>query len=248
MDRVLYVAMTGAHQTLQAQALTSHNLANANTIGFRQDKLDLRNMPTFADDGLPTRAYALAERPGIDFKSGKLISTGRDLDVAVQGDGWIAVQAPDGKEAYTRAGDLQRDADGMLLTSTGYPVLGDGGPISIPPTEKIEIGKDGTISIRPSGESPENLVVVGRIRLVKPTADNPLYKDTAGLMRTSNGQPAPPDASVHLVSGALEGSNVNPAEALVTMIESARRFEMQIKMMNTAAENANVTNQLLRLE
>ncbi len=248
MDRVLYVAMTGAQQTLQAQALTNHNLANANTIGFRQDKADFRNMPVFGDDGLPTRAYAMAERPGIDLKSGKLISTGRDLDIAIQDEGWIAIQAPDGKEAYTRAGDLQRDASGLLTTATGYLVLGNSGPISIPPTEKIEIAKDGTISIRPPGESPENLVVVDRIRLVKPTADNPLYKDASGLMRTTNGQPAPPDASVTVVAGALEGSNVNPAEALVSMIESARRFEMQIKMMHTAAENATASNQLLRLE
>lgn len=247
MDRMLYVAMTGAQQTLRAQAITSHNLANANTVGFRQDMADFRNMPVFGD-GLPTRSYAMAERSGIDLKSGKLMSTGRELDVAVQGEGWIAIQAPDGNEAYTRGGDLQRDANGLLTTATGYPVLGNGGPISIPPTEKIEIGADGTISIRPPGESPSNLVVVDRIKLIKPTADNPLYKDSSGLMRTSDGQPAPADASVTLVAGALEGSNVNPAEALVNMIESARRFEMQIKMMNTAQENANATNQLLRLE
>ncbi|HRF45408.1 MAG TPA: flagellar hook-basal body complex protein, partial [Candidatus Competibacteraceae bacterium] len=134
MDRMLYVAMTGAQQTLRAQAITSHNLANANTVGFRQDMADFRNMPVFGD-GLPTRSYAMAERSGIDLKSGKLMSTGRELDVAVQGEGWIAVQAPDGNEAYTRSGDLQRDANGLLTTATGYPVLGNGGPISIPPTE-----------------------------------------------------------------------------------------------------------------
>lgn len=248
MDRMLYVAMTGAQQTLRAQAITSHNLANANTVGFRQDMADFRSMPIFSDDSLPTRVNAMTQRSSVDLKSGKLMSTGRDLDVAVQGEGWIAIQAPDGGEAYTRSGDLQRDANGLLTTATGYPVLGNGGPISIPPADKIEIGADGTISIRAPGEAITDLVVVDRIRLVKPTPDNPLYKDVSGLMRTANGQPAPPDASVTLVAGALEGSNVNPAEALVRMIEDARRYEMQIKMMSTAQENASATNQLLRLE
>jgi flagellar basal-body rod protein FlgF len=247
MDRMVYVAMTGAQQTLRAQTITSHNLANANTVGFRQDMADFRNMPVFGD-GLPTRSYAMAERPGIDLKAGKLMSTGRDLDVAVQGDGWIAIQVPDGGEAYTRAGDLQLDANGLLKTANGYPVLGNGGPISIPPTEKIEIGADGTLSIRPPGEGPANLVEVDRIRLVKPTGANALYKDASGLMRSANDQPIPPDAAVRLTAGALESSNVNPAEALVAMIESSRRFEMQIKMMSTAQENDNATNQLLRLE
>ena len=248
MDRMLYVAMTGARQTLQAQALVSHNLANANTVGFRLDMADFRSMPVFSNDGLPTRVYTAAERPGIDLKPGKTMTTGRDLDVAIQGEGWIAIQAPDGTEAYTRAGNFQMDTNGLLTTDAGYPVLGAGGPISIPPAEKIEIGEDGIISIRPLGESAANLVEAGRIRLIKPTEANPLYKDEAGFMRTRDGGNAPPDASVRLLAGALESSNVNPAEALVNMIESARRFEMQIKMMKAAEENSAATNQLLRLE
>jgi flagellar basal-body rod protein FlgF len=248
MDRMLYVAMTGAQQTLRAQATINHNLANANTIGFRQDIADFRSMPAFSDDGLPTRVYAMAERVGVDLNDGKLMTTDRELDIAVQGEGWIAIQAPDGQEAYTRAGDLQREPNGMLVTATGHPVLGNGGPVFIPPAEKILIGEDGTLSIRPIGEDPVNLLEVDRIRLVKPTADNPLYKDEAGFMRTVTGEPAPPDAAVRILSGALEGSNVNPAAALVSMIESARRFEMQIKMMNTAQDNDSATNQLLKLE
>ena len=247
MDRMLYVAMTGAQQTLQAQAIVSHNLANANTAGFRQDLADFRSMPVFADHGMPTRAYAMAERPGSDLRLGRVMTTGRDLDVALQGEGWIAVQAPDGSEAYTRAGDLQVDANGLLKTANGHPVMGNGGPISIPPAEKIEVGADGTISVRPLGETSTNLVEVDRIKLVKP-ADGALYKDASGLMRTNDGQPAAPDAAVRLLGGALESSNVNPAEALVNMIESARRFELQVKMMKVAEDNANTTNQLLRLE
>lgn len=247
MDRLLYVAMTGAHQTLRAQAVVSHNLANANTIGFHQDLADSRSMPVFGD-GLPTRVYAMTERSGTDLRSGKIMTTGRDLDVAIQGEGWLAIQAPDGTEAYTRAGDLQLDTNGQLKTANGYPVMGEGGPISIPPAEKIEIGADGAISIRPLGEASSNLVEVGRIRLIKPTEANPLYKDEGGFMRTLDGSAAPPDASVRLQGGALESSNVNAAQALVSMIESARRFEIQVKMMKTAEESSSATNQLLRLE
>ena len=247
MDRMLYVAMTGAQQTLRAQALVSHNLANANTVGFRQDMGDFRSMPVFGDQGLPTRVYAMAERPGVDTRLGRIMTTGRDLDVAIQGEGWIAVQAPDDGEAYTRAGDLQVDANGLLTTANGRPVLGNGGPITLPPAEKIEIGADGTLSIRPIGEGPANMVAVDRIKLVKP-ADGALYKEASGLMRASDGQPVPADAAVRLQNGALESSNVNPAEALVSMIESARRFELQVKMMKVAEDNSSNTNQLLRLE
>lgn len=247
MDRLLYVSMTGARETLRAQALVSQNLANANTTGFRQDVPDFRSMPVFAEQGLPTRAYAMAERSGTDLRAGHVMTTGRDLDIAVQGEGWIAVQGPDGKEAYTRSGDLQVDANGLLTTIEGRPVLGNGGPISIPPAEKIEIGASGAISVRPLGEGSTNLVEVDRIKLVKPAA-GALYKDDSGLMRPGDGQPLPPDASVRVLGGALESSNVNAAQALVNMIESARRFELQIKMMKVAEDNSSATNQLLRLE
>ncbi|MFO1349951.1 MAG: flagellar basal-body rod protein FlgF [Gammaproteobacteria bacterium] len=244
MDRSLYVAMTGARQIMQAQAINNHNLANATTTGFRQDLRAFRAMPVFGE-GLPSRAYAMAERPGVDFTPGPVVNTGRDLDVAVQGEGWIAVQAPDGKEAYTRAGDLQIDANGLLTTGAGYAVLGDGGPIAIPPASKVEIGSDGTIAIVPQGET--STIAAERIRLVKPDPAT-LIKDEQGLMRARDGKPAAPDATVRLTAGALEGSNVNSAEALVTMIELARQYEMQIKMMDSSAEQAASSDQLLRLE
>ncbi len=247
MDRMLYVAMNGAQQTLRAQTVVSNNLANANTTGFRQDVADFRSMPVFSEQGLPTRVYAMAERPGADLRAGRMMSTGRDLDVAVQGEGWIAVQTAEGGEGYTRAGDLQTDANGLLMTATGQPVLGNGGPISIPPAQKIEIGDDGTISICPPGQGSSSLVQVDRIKLVKP-AEGSFYKDASGLMRAHDGQPFPADAAVRLQGGALESSNVNPAEALVSMIESARRFELQVKLMKVAEDNSSATNQLLRLE
>ena len=249
MDRMVYLAMTGAKQTLNVQALISHNLANVNTVGFRKDLATYRSMPSFSDDpALPTRVYAMAERPGVDLTEGKVMTTGRDLDIAIKGEGWIAIQLADGSEAYTRSGDLQMDSNGQLTTANGHPVLGNGGSISIPPAEKIQIGEDGTISIRPLGETPENLVVVDRIRLVKPDGENPLYKDETGFFRMRDGAGAPADATVRIVSGALEGSNVNPADALVSMIDASRRFELQIKMMSTAQENATNADQLLKLD
>lgn len=249
MDRMLYVAMTGAQQTFRTQALISHNLANINTVGFRKDLADFRSMPVFSDDpALPSRVFSMAERPGIDLTQGKIMTTGRDLDIAIKGEGWIAIQVPDGGEAYTRNGELQLDANGQLTTANGYPVLGNGGPIALPPAEKIQIGEDGTISIRPLGETPENLVEIDRIRLVKPDGGNPLYKDETGFMRLKEGGAAPPDATVRIAPGALESSNVNPAEALVSMIDASRRFELQVKMMSAAQENARNTDQLLKLE
>lgn len=247
MDRMLYVAMSGARQTLQAQAVVSHNLANANTAGFRQDLADFRSMPVFSEQGLPSRVYTMAERPGSDLRLGRVMTTGRDLDITLQGAGWLAVQGPDGQEAYTRSGDLQVGPSGQLTTADGRPVLDNSGPISIPPAAKITIGGDGTISIQPLGGNGASTVTVDRLKLVNP-ADNALYKDTTGLMRANDGQPFPADAVVRVQSGALESSNVNPAEALVGMIESARRFELQVKMMKVAEDNSSATNQLLRLE
>ncbi|MCP3671677.1 MAG: flagellar hook-basal body complex protein, partial [Gammaproteobacteria bacterium] len=167
MDRMLYVAMSGAKETLLAQAANSNNLANATTTGFLADLQQFRSMPVFGD-GHPTRVYALSERPATDFKSGAIVQTGRELDVALNGKGWITVQAPDGSEAYTRRGDLKLDANGLLTTGNGLPVTGNGGPIAIPPAEKIDIAPDGTISIRPLGQAVNELAIVDQIRMVNP--------------------------------------------------------------------------------
>lgn len=249
MDRALFVAMTGARQLLRAQAINNQNLANASTPGYRQDLTALRAMPVFGDlyEGyLPTRVYALAERPGVDLSAGSHVTTGRSLDVAVDGEGWIAVQAPDGTEAYTRAGDLRLDPGGLLVTGAGHQVLGNAGPVAVPPAEALQIGRDGTLSVRPVGEPATTVAVVDRLRLVRPDPDT-LIKDRFGLMRTRDGQPAPPDAAVRLVSETLEGSNVNAVTALVQMIELARGFETQIQMMAALEDNDRSSDQLLRL-
>lgn len=245
MDRILYVAMSGASQTLLAQGAVSHNLANVSTTGFKADLNQMRSMQVFGA-GAPSRVYAMSERPGVDLSAGTLQSTGNELDVAVSGDGWIAVQAPDGSEAYTRAGDLHISSNGILVTGAGHPVLGNGGPIAIPPSEKLEIGGDGTISIRPLGQAASTLAELDRIKLVNPQSDQ-LEKGPDGLFRLTSGANAEADGSVSLVSGALESSNVNAVGMLVEMIALARRFEMQVKVMEDAKRNDESSTAMMRV-
>ncbi|MDH4134257.1 MAG: flagellar basal body rod protein FlgF [Gammaproteobacteria bacterium] len=245
MDRMLYIAMTGAKQTLLAQAANTNNLANASTTAFRADFEAFRAMPVYGD-GYPSRVYAMAERPGVDLKSGTVVSTGRELDVAVSGEGWIAVQAADGSEAYTRAGDLRFSSNGLLTTGTGLAVLGNGGPIAVPPAEKIEIGVDGTISARGLGQAPNTLSAVDRIRLVNPPKGD-LVKGKDGLLRLRNGEPAAVDENVRLVSGSLESSNVNAVEAMVSLITLSRQFEMQVKAMRASEDIDQSAAQILRM-
>lgn len=245
MDKLLYVAMSGASQTLLAQAENNNNLANANTTGFRADLAAFRAMPVFGP-GAPSRVYAMAESPGTDFSYGSLISTGRDLDVAVKGDGWIAVQGADGKEGYTRAGDLRITTAGLLENGAGHLVLGNSGPIAIPPAEKIEIGVDGTVSIQPTGQSATTLSVVDRIKLVNPPKQD-MAKGGDGLMYMKDGSVLPPDAAVGVAAGSLETSNVNPVEAMVNMISLARQFEMQVKMMRASQDNDASAAQIMRM-
>ena len=244
MDRMLYVAMSGAKETLLAQATNSNNLANASTTGFLADLQQFRSMPVFGD-GHPTRVYGLSERPATNFHSGSIVQTGRELDVALNGKGWIAVQAPDGSEAYTRRGDLKLDANGLLTTGNGLPVTGNGGPIAIPPAEKIDIAPDGTISIRPLGQGVNELATIDQIKMVNPQHTD-LEKGKDGLMRLKPGATTEPDASLQLVSGTLESSNVNVVDSLVDMIELARRFEIQVKMMKVSEEMEQGSTSIMR--
>lgn len=245
MDRGLYISMSGAKQTLIAQAVNSHNLANASTTGFKADLAQFRSMPVYGP-GLPTRAYAMTERHGIDFNSGTVQQTGRDLDISLQSDGWIAVQSKSGEEAYTRSGDLRVTPDGLLITGSGLPVLGNGGPITIPASEKLEIGNDGTISVIPLGDSAATLAAIDRIKLVNPDLSQ-VTKGTDGLFRMNDDSIAAASADVRVVSGTLESSNVSVVDAMVTMIELARNFEMQVKMMETLSKNEEASAQLMRV-
>jgi flagellar basal-body rod protein FlgF len=243
MDRLLYTAMSGAKSMLDRQATVANNIANLSTAGYRADVSVYRAIPV-AGDGMQTRTSVAESTPGTDFSTGALIETGRSLDVAITGKGWIAVQAPDGTEAYTRAGSFDIGSDGTLVTKDGNQVMGDGGPIAIPPNTSIQIGKDGTVSGVPLQPPRTGVTVVGRIKLVdaEPTA---LKKGTDGLFHMKDGSTADQSDAVTLTSGSVEASNVNTAAALVDMISAARQFEMHMKMISSNEENDKQATQLL---
>jgi len=254
MDKLLYVSMSGAKQNLVGISMNANNLANARTVGFRSDFEQQRAMQAFGE-GHPTRVFAMTDRPGSKMHNGAIQSTGRDLDVAIGGRGWMAVQDGQGNEAYTREGNLQITTEGMLTTAKGNPVMGDGGPIVLPiPVEKVEIGPDGTVTVRPQGAPANFLEVVDRIKLIEPPSNNDLTKGGDGLFRSKESVltnelcgfcEASPNVS--LLSGALEMSNVNPVEEMVQMISHQRQYELQIKMMKKAEEIDQSQDQLLRI-
>ncbi len=243
MDRSLYVGMTGASQILQAQAVLAQNLANVSTNGFRADLHAFSAVP-IDGPGFPTRVNAVAGLAGFSTASGMIMHSGAPLDVAIRGKGWFAVQAQDGTEAYTRAGDLHITADGTLVTAAGLPVMGDGGPINVPPSDNVVIGADGTITVVPQGVGAKGAGAVARLKLVNPP-EAQLVKGADGLVRTKDGIPAPADALVQVEGGALETSNVNAPRALVEMISLSRLFDMQTKLMSTAEQNAASAQKLL---
>ena len=245
MDEAVYLAMTGAKQTEIAQAINTNNLANISTTGFRADLHAFSAVPV-EGPGIDSRVNAVVDAYGTDFSQGPTSSTGRDLDVAIQGPGFIAVQAPDGSEAYTRAGDLRVDASGLMTTGAGHLVLGDNGPVSVPPSESMLIGTDGTVSLRPIGQGAETLAVADRIKLVNPDPAT-LVKGEDGLLRLADGSTAAASADVELTAGALEQSNVNAALTLVNMIELSRQYEMQINVIREAKDNADASAQLLNV-
>ena len=245
MDEMIYLAMTGARQTEYAQSINSNNLANASTTGFRADLHAFSSVPVDGP-GVDSRINAVVDSHGTDLAPGAIVNTGRDLDVAIAGDGYLAVQAADGSEAYTRAGDLRVEAGGLLTTGAGHLVLGDGGPVAIPPNASLLIGNDGTVSIQPLGQGPETIAVVDRIKLVNPDPTS-LQKRADGLLQPGDGDAAPSDASVSLISGSLEQSNVNVAKTLVNMIELARQYEMQINVIKASEENADSAASMMRL-
>jgi flagellar basal-body rod protein FlgF len=244
MDKLLYVAMSGAKETLRAQAANTHNLANASTTGFKAD-LSAFQSRAVTGPGYASRVYATDQTVGWDHGVGSLEQTGNPLDLAIKGQGFFAVQDVTGNEAYTRAGDLHVDPSGQLLTATGLPVLGDSGPISVPPHTSVAVGNDGTISIVPLGQSPNTVSTVGRIKLVNPPLDT-IERSNDGLFRATNGQPLEADAATTVASGSLESSNVDLASCMVNMIELSRHFDLQIKALHTAEEDGQASAKLLQ--
>lgn len=243
MDKLIYTAMSGAKQTLVQQGVVANNLANLSTTGYREEAAAFRAVPV-QGDGLPTRVFAVDTITGANMTPGAIQKTGRDLDVAIQGPGWLAVEARDGSEAYTRNGSFDINSEGILQTRTGLNVMSEGGPISIPANSSVTIARDGTVSAVPQGQSLSNVIVLGRLKLVNPPAGD-LVKGQDGLFRTAGGEPAETSQDVALVAGALEGSNVNAVETMVSMITLARQFEMQMKLLQNAEANSKSADQLL---
>ena len=238
MDRMIYLSMSGAKATMQRQDTLANNLANVSTPGFRAELQAFRAVPV-QGSGASTRVYALETTTGYDGSAGAITATGRNLDVAVTGSSWLSVQALDGTEAYTRGGSFDVSSEGTLVTRSGLPVLGDGGPIQIPPNAVVSIGGDGTVSAK--GTDGKN-TAVGRLKIVTPEA--PLTRGVDGLFRAPDGD-LPADTNARVQDGALEGSNVSPVETMVAMISAARQFEAQMKMLSTAEGNEKAASQLL---
>jgi flagellar basal-body rod protein FlgF len=244
MDRMIYIAGAGAKQALDQQASVANNMANVSTPGFRAQLNNFRAVPVVGAE-MPTRAFVVASTPGADMRGGAIMETGRALDVAIRGDGWLTVQTPDGNEAYTRAGNLQVGADGQVLTMGNLPVMGDAGPLVVPPGASVAIAKDGLVSVQGAGDPAVGRATVGRLKLVNPEPTD-IERGGDGLFRLRAGADEPQaDQNVTLVTGALEGSNVNPIEAMVNMIANARRYEMHMKAVQTADTDEQQANRLL---
>lgn len=248
MDKALYLGMSGAKQNMLGQRAHANNLANVSTTGFKKDFAQARSMPVYGEHH-PTRAYAMTERPGTDMSAGALIETGRKLDVALEGEGWLAIQNNVGEEVFTRTGSMQVDVNGLMRLADGELVLGNGGPVALPPFENVQIGADGTVSIVPVGGAPDELVEVDRLKLVNPPLDA-LEKGPDGFMRRQPGQAIdgaePPGASLRVATGFLESSNVNAVQEMISNLQLSRQYEMQVKVMSTAKENSEAAARLLQ--
>ena len=240
MDRMIYLSMAGAKAAMQRQDVLSHNLANVTTNGFRAELQAFRSVPV-QGDGASTRAFSLETTIGYDATPGPLTPTGRNLDVAMQGNAWLAVQSNDGTEAYTRAGSLDVNAEGILVMRNGMPALGDGGPINIPPNSQVAIGSDGTVSAKAPNQKP---TTVGRLKLVTPETTNQLTRGEDGLFRSAGGD-LPANPAARLQDGALEGSNVSPVATMVAMIAAGRQFEQQMKLLQVAQTQGQQSAKLL---
>jgi flagellar basal-body rod protein FlgF len=248
MDRLVYTALSGLKGQMSAQAAIANNIANASTTGYRADRVAFEQLMLQGGGGLASRAPTSEEVRDADRHAGAMQKTGRDLDIAVAGENdWIAVQSPDGEEAYTRRGDFRIADTGVLETGDGFPVMGSGGPITVPPADKVIIGEDGTLSIVPQGATPgQEPQVVDKIKLVDTTGSQTV-KGLDNLLRVKGGGVLPENMDARVVTGAIEGSNVNLTQALVDMIENQRSYEVQANLLKEAKQMDESSASLMRM-
>ncbi len=247
MDKLVYTAATGLRAHMAAQSAIANNIANASTTGFRADRVVFDRIEMKGGGArIEARAPAGEEVTAADYAPGAIQQTGRPLDVAVTGDAWLAVQAPDGSEAYTRRGDLQVTDTGVLQTGDGFIVMGEGGPITLPPATSIAVGGDGTISIVAQGDQTGQPQIVGRLKLASVKGSDTV-KGLDNLLRVRGGGTLPADLDAKVQAGALEGSNVNITQALVDMIENQRSYEVQANLMKSAKDMDESGASLMRL-
>ena len=245
MDKLVHTSLSALRGAMARQAATANNLANVNTVGFRAEIAAVRPL-WLTGETFQAVAPSSEEILAADMKAGTISQTGRPLDIAIEGDALLAVQAADGEEAYTRRGDLQLSDSGLLTTGDGYVVQGDQGPITLPPADSLRIDKDGTIWIVPQGGDPNQPQAVDRIKLASPVGSK-ILKGLDGLFRVDGGGALPSDPQAKLISGSLEGSNVEATKALVDMIEASRAWDTQLKLITTARELDGATADLMRL-
>ncbi len=245
MDRILYTAANGAARILEQQSVIGNNMANVSTAGFREQLAVYRSVPVVPQAGeLPTRVATVASTPGSHFRQGAMNETGRALDAAIAGEGWFAVQTPQG-EAYTRAGEFAVNDRSQLVTHAGLPVLSnEGQAIEVPERGSITFATDGQISALGAGDNPRDIQLIGQLKLVNPPAGQ-LRRGDDGLFRLADGQAAQADPAVKIAPGFVEQSNVDPAAAMVAMISNARQFEMQMKVIQSANTNEERGNSIL---
>ncbi len=247
MDKLIYSSLSAMRAAMARQTTTANNLANVNTAGFRGE-MSSSTALWLKGDGFDSRATNSGEVVSADMSEGTISETGRPLDIAVQGkDALLAVQSREGDEAYTRRGDLKVAESGLLTTGDGSPVLGDGGPITLPAYDKLTIAADGTISIVPQGGDPSQIQTVDRLKLVAVNGA-PIAKGLDGLFRDRNGGTLAPDPDATVRQGAVEGSNVNVSATLIDMIEASRDWDMQVKMMSSAQDIDKASTGLMSIE
>jgi flagellar basal-body rod protein FlgF len=245
MDRLIYTNLTAMRGSMARQTATANNLANAQTPGFRAEISEAQSL-WLRGDGANTRAFAAENVIAADMRSGTITHSGRDLDVALAGDAMLTVQAPDGEESYTRRGDLQISANGLLTTGDGHPVQGSGGPITLPPYDSVAIDAGGRIHIVPAGGDPQQPQQIDRLRLVTP-ARSDIVKGLDGLFRVKDGGILPDDPDARVITRSIEGSNVNATTALVEMIEASRSWDTQLKLIGDARDLDAATTDLMQL-